>query len=60
MLKEYIVFWRYPMQYGINNEQLFSCTATTPEMAKSYFRQKEGYNRKKIMRVEEYQYKKRY
>lgn len=60
MIKEYIIVWRYPMQYGLNNEQTFSCSARTPNEAKTIFRQKEGYNRKKIMRVEEYQYKHRY
>lgn len=60
MIKEYIIVWRYPMQYGLNNEQLFLCNARTTEEAKTIFRQKEGYNRKKIMRVEEHPYKNRY
>jgi hypothetical protein len=60
MLKTYEITWRYAEQYGYQNHQIFTCEETSEAKAKAYFREKEGFNGKKIMKVRTFQYDHRY
>jgi hypothetical protein len=60
MIKEFKITWRYPNQFGYKNEQYFTCYADSEAMAKQYFREKEGFNYKKIMRIESFPFEHKY
>lgn len=60
MLKQYQITWRYPTQCGHNNHQIFTCSATSEFQAISYFRQKEGFNGKRIITIQSQQNERKY
>jgi hypothetical protein len=60
MMHEYKIIWRYDNQMGYGNYNTFNCYANTKEMAKTIFREKYGYDRKRIVSVEQYEYERKY